>query len=258
MNPDLTIVAISNREPTEKNCYAEFLASARKYGYEPVIIGGDHYIQDGKFPANPEYGGLGTRPRILKRAIEQGKAPTKYMLFSDAWDVVFARDPGECVDYIISHSCDIVWNAEKNCFPDGWRAGQHPDTSSPYKYLNSGFAIGTTDSFLTALRDMHADEITDDYTNIDGVRIQPCCQAYWMREYIMSVMGLTRVSIGIDRECRIAQTMHLVTGDELEFIDGGWIRNKEFGFQPTAYHFNGSARDQPTYEKILKHLGYRN
>lgn len=240
-NPDLTIVAISNKEPTEKNCYAEFLASARKYGYEPVIIGGD--------PG--EYGGLGTRPRILKRAIEQGRVPTKYLLFSDAWDVVFAQSPDEALARFLGFEAGIVWNSEKNCFPDAWLADKHPPVV-PYRFLNSGFGVGETSIFLASLRDMHADEITGDYTNLDGARINPCCQNYWMREFLFG-----RQSIRLDYNCTIAQTMHLVDEDELSFEANDKIRNKLFRVCPVAFHFNGNAREQSAYDRVLKHLGYR-
>ena len=236
---DLTIIAVSNQTPDSRHNYLfdESMASIRRYGLEPVLIG------------QGEYQGLGSRPRILKHAIESGKVPTPYMLFMDAWDIVFQDSPEEVLEWHRDRTHLLTWNAEKNCFPAIWMADRHPKTNSPWKYLNSGFAVGETQAFLLALEAMHADEIADDHTNVWGKRIEPCCQFHWMREFI-----LQSVPMALDTQCEICQTMHGVTPDELDF-SGPKIKNVVTGSKPIALHLNGSSRNEWAREPILRKLG---
>lgn len=249
---DLTILCVSNREPTEPYyCYDEFFASCRKYGFEPVVVG----------DKPGEYGGLGSRPRLIKSAIERGLVPTEHLLFADCWDLVFAADPRGVLEWFLKrpeikwHGVSpvipqIIWNAEKNCFPDGSLAAKHPDTPSPYKYLNSGFGIGETEGFLDALEDMKADEIPDDHVGADGRKVEPCCQDYWMRSLLFGEV----VPMALDTGAEACNALCGVASEELDFT-GERILNKVTGSAPMAFHFNGGAKTGGLREQILKHLG---
>ena len=252
---ELTILCISNRVPEQPYyCYHEFFASCRKYGIEPVVIG-----------AGPgEYGGLGSRPRLIKKAIETGLVPTEHMLFADCWDIVFAEDPRAVLAWFLDFGdagrttdpadmmARIVWNAEKNCFPDGSLADKHPKTESPFRYLNSGFGIGETSAFLEACNEMKADEIPDDHTRPDGSRCEPCCQDYWMRALLFG-----QVPMALDTQTTACLPLCGVEASELDF-SGKHIANLVTGSEPMAFHFNGGAKTAGLREPILAKLGYGN
>lgn len=60
---DITLVAVANRKPTAPYyTYDEFFATARRFGFEPTIIG----TRPG------EYQGLGSKPKLLRDALSKG------------------------------------------------------------------------------------------------------------------------------------------------------------------------------------------
>jgi len=252
---DITIVCVSNRRPEpDYYCYDEFFASCRKFGFEPVVMGGE--------PG--EYGGLGSKPRLIKQAIEAARVPTEHMLVVDCWDIVFAEDPSAVLQWYLDFgdagrtedpadmAARIVWNAEKNCFPDGSLAASHPPTSSPFRYLNSGFGIGETSAFLAALIAMEADTIPDDHTTPAGKRVEPCDQDYWMRALINGP-----VPMALDTQTTACLALCGVEPVDLD-LTGPRICNLVTGSEPMAFHFNGGAKTGGLREPILAKLGYGN
>ncbi|HAI39090.1 MAG TPA: hypothetical protein DCM40_13700, partial [Maribacter sp.] len=64
------------------------------------------------------------------------------VLFCDAYDVMFVDNMTTVIERFEDFNCDIIFAAEKNCWPQASLAPQFPITSRPYKYLNSGLYIG--------------------------------------------------------------------------------------------------------------------
>src|SRR6478736_4513265 len=124
------IVTVCNRFPTETYyCLNEFIKSL---GDEKAVVLG---TQPG------EYGGLGSKPRLLYNAINGGLFnDVKYLIFCDCFDLVFAVEPLRLFRKFKQFAAPLVISAEKNCFPsdlkDEFDARNKGD--SPYKYLNSG------------------------------------------------------------------------------------------------------------------------
>jgi hypothetical protein len=228
----MQIVAISSHVPTQSYyMYQEFLASCRRFGYEPIIL-------------SEGYGGLGTKPKMLKRAIESGIVKDKYIIFCDAWDILFQRDPT-----VLDKSNDdcLVFNAEKKCFPNPKLAEKFPESRTSYRYLNSGFSTGSTNAYLKALKEMKADEIPADTRLPDGSWNNPNDQEYWQKEYLF---GTTEIYL--DKMCDYCQTLSDVTEDELDF-SSPLIRNKETWTTPFCFHVNG--RKEEWKPKLVAHLG---
>lgn len=67
------------------------------------------------------------------------------VLFTDSYDVVFNAGPKEIIDKFRSMKSPVVFSTEKTCWPDDDMKGLYPETSSEYKYLNSGGFIGYGD-----------------------------------------------------------------------------------------------------------------
>lgn len=195
-----------------------------------------------------KWGGLGTKPRWLYKAITENIIDTKYMIFSDCWDFIFAAPPRDLFNAYISMQIPIVISAEKNCFPENLKDEYdkfNPPTS--YKYLNSGLIVGETEAILTCLESMDAKNIPDDYW--DGEKmVNPNDQFFWQREFIKQPVHMI-----LDYHQQLCNTLHQVEIDELEF-DNGFIKNKETNTYPCSFHFNGGAKTNGLREPILEHL----
>lgn len=236
----MKVVTVANKKPSEPYyTYDQFFASLRRYGVDPLVLG----TGDG------EYQGLASKPRLLKHAIESGRVQDDWMIFADCFDVVFAAPPERIVQMSREHYGDrIVWNAERNCFPDANLAGKHPETPFSFKYLNSGLAVGPTADFLKLLQWMDADNLPVDHRDESGRMINPNDQDFFMRGFLFS-----GIDMRLDSECRICQALCGVTADDLS-INKGLIVNRETHQVPLAFHFNGPAKTAGLREPILNAL----
>lgn len=239
----MKVVTVANKRPVEPYyLYDEFLTSLARHGHEPLILG-----------AGPgEYGGLGSKQRLLKQAIESGRVDDERMIFCDAFDVLFVDSPELIGDLAIEFFDDrLVYNAEKNCFPDPSLADRHPQTKSQFRYLNSGFAVGRTCDFMAMLDWIRADEIPNDSRNPDGSGNHPNDQDYVMRAFVSGDLPMALDTQGI-----ICQTLCGVDESEFDF-SGEQIENLVTGSWPCAFHANGNAKDSGVMAPILRKLGYR-
>ena len=65
------------------------------------------------------------------------------LVFIDGYDVVFTGAIEEALRrFNEEFSMDVVFSAEKSCWPDSGLANKYPTTSSEYKFLNSGTFMG--------------------------------------------------------------------------------------------------------------------
>lgn len=236
----MKILTVANRAPVEPYyTYDQFFASLRRYGVDPVVLG-----------SGPgEYQGLASKPRLLKRAIESGQAGDGWMIFADAFDVVFAAPPVRIAEVARqTYGNRIVWNAERNCFPDASFADKHPESKTSFRYLNSGFAVGPVADFLKILQWMDADNLPVDHIGADGTWQHPNDQDYFMRALLFS-----GVDMALDTECRVCAALCGVEVDELE-ISGSKITIRETGASPLAYHWNGPSKTAGLRDPILHAL----
>lgn len=234
-----TVVTVANKIPQEPYyTFHEHFKSLQ--GVQALVLG-----------VNPgEYKGLGSKPRLLYEAIKENKIETKYIIFNDCFDLVYACHPDKLFLKYKQFASPIVISAEKNCFP-GDLKGKYDelqeDRGSSYKYLNSGMIVGETEAILTALESMDAKNIPADH--FDGEKmVHPNDQLYWQHEFLKQP-----VKISLDRYQILCNTLHQVEKEELDF---GWdfIWNKVTKTFPCSFHFNGSAKTNGLREPILNHL----
>jgi FkbM family methyltransferase len=213
----ITVVACCNAAPTIpylREGFEAFLRTSRRYDLEPVLLGW-----------HKPWGGLGSKPRLLKEAIETGQVSGK-LLFCDAFDVAFLSDPRQI------QVPRLTFNAERSCFPNGGLSEEHPESTSSFRFLNSGVAVGQADEFLKALVGLEADKIPDDHDE-GGRRVEPNDQDHWMRYFLAHSH-----EISLDSQCQFLQTLHAVSDDEITF-DGRIATNKETKSHPIVFHANG-------------------
>jgi len=245
MSKETRIVTIANRWPSEDYyCYQSLFKSV---GDNEILVLGQGEM---------EYTGLSDNPRILYNAIKDGKIPEKYIIFIDAFDVVFADTVEVIINKFKSFGCPIVIGAEKNCFPDNFRReyDRLPHTSS-FKYLNSGVIVGETEAILTVLEAMDAPNLPRDYHDPNkGYNHHFNDQAYYMDLYLRQP-----VPMQLDYQCDIAQNMQDVAMDEIILVHTAsekirMVRNIETNTTPSIIHWNGGSKSAGTMQPILKHL----
>lgn len=244
---NIQVVTFMGKTPAPHETYyrpEKLFASIRKFGFEPVVLG----TQSG------EWGGLGSKVKLLKRAIETGVLTCDYLILTDSFDVVFAASPAEIVEKFLDIQAlspakpSILWNSEKSCFSDASLADKHPPTKSSFKYLNSGFCVGELEGFKAAFRECDPDQILDDHTKPDGSRHEDNDQDWWMRRFLFGSL-----SMELDTETQICVALHEVHPHELDF-SGEKIIVNENGNSPLAYHFNGTGKGMPYRDLIESRL----
>lgn len=236
------LVTVADKRPSAKYLlFDEMLESLRRFGQKPLILGWGE-----------PWGGLGSKPRLLKKAIDGGVVNAEHLIYFDAYDVIFTTPPDLIVELAneFFHN-KTVWNAEKACFPDQSLADRHPPTSSPWRYLNSGFAVGKTQLMLDVLKWIDADNIPNDSRLPDGTGVHPNDQASVMEAFVSGELPME-----LDTTAILCQTLCDTTIDEfsLEYPD---IENIATGSFPCCLHANGPAKDSGIMEPILKHLKLR-
>ncbi len=245
---DVQVVTISNRQPQQDYYTFQYLQKSM-VDREILILGQE--------PG--EYTGLSDKPRIVYNAIKNGQIKSKYLIFVDAWDVVFVDSAEDIMGKFLNFNSPIVIGAEKNCFPSNFKKeyDRLPFTSS-YKYLNSGVIIAETDALLEVLEAMDAPNLPVDYFN-------PILQKnYHFNDQAMYMDIFLRqpVKMVLDYNCCIVQNMQDVKEDEIVFGGDGaingeqyrYIKNKETKTHPCIFHWNGSSKTAWSREKILKNL----
>lgn len=135
---------------------------------------------------------------------------------------------------------NMVFNAERSLFPfDQEVHDLHPLSETSFKYLNSGFIVGKTETFKEMLSIVNADKIPDDHDTTDGRRIEPNDQPLLQRFFVVE---RKRMGLALDTRAEICQTLSGVLPEELDF-DGPLIENRETGTTPVALHCNGRKED---------------
>lgn len=219
------VVTCASHYPTEPYyMYDSFLKSLDRYDIKPIVLGfGQPWM------------GLGSKPKLLKRAIEDGTITADQILFCDAFDVVFAGDPRQIFegDRDLFLHVGTMWNAEKVCFPDSSLSEEHEPSVSPWRYFNSGVSCGSVDVYLSLLEEMKADEIPDDHI-LDGKMIEPNDQDLLMRQFLFG-----SICMDLDRRCDYFQTLCGVSESEIDLTAGDRIRNVVTNTYPIVFHLNG-------------------
>lgn len=237
----IDLVTVANKAP-EQDYYLwdEMHRSLMRYGAAAHILGlGEHW------------GGLMTKPRKLRDWLRGRKLDKQdIIIYFDAYDVVFAADPKDIVKKFkeIKGKNQIIWNSERNLFPDATL--KFPETKSSFRYLNSGFAVGYATAFLEMLEWMDLDKIPDDHRKEDGSMWEPNDQLYVQRAFLEGP-----VKMGLDYNCELCQTV-CGTSEVPDFdLYADPMRNNETGSSPMALHFNGPSKEYPFKSRMLEAIG---
>lgn len=214
-----------------------FFASCKRFGFEPIVLG-----RDGA------YKGLGSKLRLLKECLDTNPFDDRYMIFCDSFDLVFQQDPNLCTQFLRVPT-NAIFNAERALFPFNEEVEQgHPQSETSYRFLNSGFIVGQTETFRKALELMNADKVPDDHQLPDGTWINPNDQFLWQGLFVAHRKSL---GLALDTRAELCMTLANTLPEELDF-DGELISSRETGSTPIAIHVNG--RKEEWWPIILEKL----
>ena len=149
----------------------------------------------------------------------------EYMIFVDATDTNFYKDPSTIVDTFLTFKKSIVFNGETELWPvtEPTHLYTEKNRPGPFKYLNSGGYIGYVDSIIK-----HLTNITEkEYPN----RIED--QSAWTIEYLYSE------DIDIDSLGKIFFSTH----DNKDYVDDNNGTFSLKGLSPYIIHDNGPYND---------------
>lgn len=211
-------------------------------GVEPLIITGEGY---------EPWGGLASKPKYLYRAIKEGRISEEYIIYCDSWDLVFAQHPDKVMQKFKYFNADVVANTEKNCFPGTYQEDfDKIEAPTQWKYLNSGFIVAKTESWLKCLESMDLPNVgVDHYDPEKGCNVHPEDQSLTQKVFLDQP-----VNFKLDYYCELSQTLHDADMSIFDF-SGERIKNTVTNSEPCVFHFNGNAKDKLEIRNpILKHL----
>jgi len=151
-----------------------------------------------KHGLNVEYNGIG------KGYVNHGEKPCglqeflktidrdDIVLFLDAYDTLIMGNEDEFLKKYNSFNADVVFCAEKNCFPDQDLKEWYPESTSPHKYLNSGAFIGKASVLTDMLASLQPNKHDDDqflytifYLFFDhNIRLDTSCEIFLSLESV--------------------------------------------------------------------------
>jgi hypothetical protein len=172
--------------------------------------------------------GMGTKTYLLKDFLEN--CSSSYFLFIDAYDVLFLNNLAH-VEKIYEENWlnQIVFAAEKFCYPDIDLCDKYPEVDSPWRYLNAGCYIAPVDKFLKLIASYPIDQMIND-------------QAYFTKIFFETK------DIVLDTECKLFQCLNFEFEGEFEFCET--FKNTRMNTQPCIIHGNGNTPMDRFYKYV--------
>ena len=166
----------------------------------------------------------------LVRSHIQALPDEDLVLFVDGYDVLFTDNIHTITERFHGFDCDILFAAEKSCWPEPTIAPQFPMTPTPYKYLNSGVYMGK----VARLNHFFSEVVENDQDD-----------QLWMQKRFLGANGL---NVKLDHEGYVFQC-----DDEVSY-DGKQISNGMCC--PCIYHGNGGDDAKARFNSLADKFRY--
>jgi hypothetical protein len=212
------------------------LYSARRGGYATHILGaadarpiGHHTTPLCMFDCPTAFG---LKLILVKEAVA-ALPPRDWVLFTDAYDVIFSRPAPELLAALEAWEAsapagvDLLFGAEKFEWPDGNLPGYAARGPAPYPFLNSGVYAGRAAAVLASVSDGY-DLSTDD-------------QRFFTEKFVGShakPRGSASSRIALDENQNIFANFAGTNGDVDWFVDHSRILFGSARTAPIVLHFN--------------------
>lgn len=212
--------------------FCRALESAIRHDYDLVILG------------------WGVKWKGLSQKLEAAQSyaasinANDLMLFTDAFDVLFAERPIVVQTEFEKLKADIVFSGECGCWPHVMeKKGRpcfeaYPKAPTPYRYLNSGTWIGRASKASAMLKEV-IKEAGADFANANDQKL------------VADFYIAGRFGIVLDFYNKIFQSMHMTLDPPLPHCDptqdvqvtgDGRFYNKLTKSRPAIFHFNGGGK----------------
>ena len=200
--------------------------------------------------SDKDFKGNRTKDAILKEYLASVDY-NEVLLFTDGYDTLMLAPGSEILQKFHLANTEILFSAETCCWPDQRLVVNYPETSSPYKYLNSGGFIGRAGVIKELL----------------SKTLQKCENDFpFSNQYLWTLKFLKfQKLISLDTQCNIFCTFspeigesELVETNEDSYnkyvddkklwfndnflISDNRIINKISQTQPSSVHFNGKSK----------------
>jgi GR25 family glycosyltransferase involved in LPS biosynthesis len=162
----------------------------------------------------------------------------KIVLFCDGHDVIINDSLETIVNRFLGFECDVLFAAEKICWPDRSMEQYFTESHTAYKYLNSGVYIGYKDSILSIIDDYIQDSDDD--------------QLFLQKKYVEN-KSVNKVNIKLDYENYIFQCLSSIE-DDLVLKPTKQFVNIATRCCPCILHGNGGPNDKIVFNNIFQQL----
>ena len=172
---------------------------------------------------------------LLKKEMENYN-DNDIILFSDSYDVIFLSDENEILEKYNEFNCDIVFGAEKTCWPDVSLSSYFSESDTVYKYLNSGGFIGNAKTIKLYIEN-NCSNTQDDQL--------------FMQQSYFKYKNITK----LDTTAKIFQTSSNDILDDVYTLNNRII-NKLYNTKPCHLHGNGSNVIKVNFNNLCNYLLY--
>ena len=167
------------------------------------------------------------------------------VMFVDGYDTFIYSSEAEILKRYFGFRAEVVFSAEKTCWPDKSIADRFPETGG-YKYLNSGTFIGTVGS----LKKIFADQVENHSDD----------QLYCQKQYLSGNFNITLdyesyiffCLAGLEKSCSYNQTIDFVVNNETNctscVVHGNGGEYTKESFNSLYYQINEYKIYIPTQE----------
>jgi hypothetical protein len=169
---------------------------------------------------NADMSGFGIKLNIIKNYIKN-LDNSDIILCTDAYDIIINSTLNEIKKRFISLNINLLFGAEKGCWPDVHKKNMYKTQSYDFPYLNAGGFIGYVGVIKEILNKFNIYEKEDD-------------QRFWTNIYLSSNL------ITLDHSNIIFFNMFNVDKNKLIIQKNTFKYNNS---EPLIYHFNGDTKD---------------
>lgn len=166
------------------------------------------------------------------------------VLFVDGYDVFFADNIETITERFLGFNCDILFGAERYCWPDDTLRLLFPETGTPNRYLNSGVYMGTVLS-LKRFFDASTGPIPNDSDD----------QLWMQKEYLSHINPESShdwsLTLKLDTESYIFQC----DDDKVQRV-GNQLFNPSTQCYGCLYHGNGGDDAKVRFEVLAKDFNF--